>query len=212
MECRTASLLIEAYHDDELELVDAASLLAHLDECPGCRCRCDEAASLRDTVRTGRPVDHCPEDLARRLARCVELPARGSRRPVRLVAVVVAGGCGLLAGWGAARFAPAVTQGPAVSARAPRTFDADVFCLRCALHALFPDAVRDNGPHRPILRTADGRIWVVDPVSAARSRIGEPGAGLRHVVVTASLDERTGLADVSSVSGVARVSPAAAAH
>jgi hypothetical protein len=142
----------------------------------------------------------------------VELPARGPRRSVRLVAVVFAGGCGLLVGWGAGRIVPASSAGPAVSASARRTFDADVFCLRCALHALFPDAVRDTGPHRPILRTADGRIWVVDPVSAARSRIGEAGAGPRHVAVTASLDERTGLADVSNVSDApsSPVSPAAA--
>jgi hypothetical protein len=85
-----------------------------------------------------------------------------------------------------------------------RTFDADAFCLRCALEALFPTAA-DRGPHRPLLRTADGRIWVVDPGSAARARFVEPGRGPRHVVVTAALDERTGVADVSSVSNASDV-------
>jgi hypothetical protein len=200
MDCRTASLLIEAYNDDELELVDAAHLLAHFEACPECRCRCDEAAQLRDTVRTGRPVDRCPEELARRLARCVDVPGRAPRRALRPVVVAFAGGCGLLVGWVAGRVVPAEARGPLSFASAPRTFDADVFCLRCALHALLPGSVPETGPHRPLLRTADGRIWVVSPDSPARSRFGEPGAGPRHVVVTAALDERTGLADVSDLS------------
>lgn len=202
MDCRTASLLIEAYHDDELGLVDAAHLLSHLDACPGCRCRCDEAARLRDAVRTGRPVDRCPEELARRLARCVELPGPPRRRSLRPYVVAFAGGCGLLVGLSAGRFLPAIDHAPVALASSRRTFDAQVFCLRCALHALFPDAVPDSGPHRPLLRTADGRIWVVSPGSAARIRLGETGPQPRHVVVTAALDGRTGLADVSDVSDV----------
>lgn len=210
MDCRTASLLIEAYHDDELELVDAARLLAHFEACPECRSRCDEAARLRDTVRTGRPVDRCPEDLARRLAvRCGALPPRAPRRLPRPFVVVLAGGCGLLVGWAAGRLVPDAVRGPLAFAGVRRTFDADVFCLRCALDALLPGAA-DSGAHRPLLRTADGRIWVVGPGSAARARFGEPGRGPRHVVVTAALDERTGVADVSDVSDVTgAVSPAA---
>ena len=211
MDCRTASLLIEAYHDDELARVDAARLLAHFEACPECRSRCDEAARLRDTVRTGRPVDRCPEDLSRRLAaRCVALPPRAPRRSLRPVVVVLAGGCGLLVGWAFGRFVPVAAQGPFAFAVARRTFDADVFCLRCALDALLPGAA-DSGAHRPLLRTADGRIWVVDPASAARARFGEPGRGPRHVVVTAALDERTGVADVSDVTEARSpaVSPAA---
>lgn len=199
MDCRTASLLIEAYHDDELELVDAAHLLAHFEECPDCRCRCDEAGRLRDTVRAGRPVDRCPEELARRLARSVDVPAHGPRRSLRPFAVVFAGGCGLLVGWAAARVLPVPVRGPLAFADTRRTFDADVFCLRCALHALFPGSPADTGPHRPLLRTADGRIWTVNPKSAARARMGEPGPEPRHVVVTAALDQATGLADVSDV-------------
>jgi len=213
MDCRTASLLIEAYHDDELELVDAAHLLAHFEACPECRCRCDEAARLRDTVRTGRPVDHCPEELARRLARCVDLPGRVPRRSLRPVIVAFAGGCGLLVGWVAGRVVPAEARGALAFASAPRTVDADVFCLRCALDALLPGADRDRGPHRPVLRTADGKIWVVSPESARRSRLGEPGVGPRHVVVTAALDERTGVADVATVADApSSLAPPAGAH
>ena len=212
MDCRTASLLIEAYHDDELELVDAAHLLAHFDVCPECRGRCDEAGRLRDTVRTGRPVDRCPEELARRLARCVELPGRPRRRNLRPVAVAFAGGCGLLVGWAAGRFVPAEV-GVLGLASPRRTFTADVFCLRCALHALLPGTVAADGPHRPVIRTADGRFWVVNPRSAARSEFSEKGPGPRHVVVTAALDERTGVADVSAVSDApASSGPQPAAH
>jgi anti-sigma factor RsiW len=206
MDCRTASLLIEAYNDDELQLVEAAHLLAHLEACPPCHERCDEAARLKDAVRSGRPVDRCPEELARRLARCVELPARPRRRSLRPVVVALAGGCGLLVGWAAGHLAPATDHGPPAVAPVRRTFDADVFCLRCALHALFP-STGETGPHRPLLRTADGRIWVVRPDSAARARLGEPGSAPRHVVVTAALDERTGLADVSDVVDEGPASP-----
>lgn len=202
MDCRTASLLIEAYHDDELEIVDAAHLLAHFEVCPECRGRCDEAGRLRDTVRTGRPVDRCPEELARRLARCVEVPGRSRRRALRPVVVAFAGGCGLLVGWVAGRFVPA-GAGALALAGPRRTFTADAFCLRCALHALLPGAVPADGPHRPVIRTADGRFWVVDPRSAARAGFSEKGPGPRHVVVTAALDERTGVADVSAVSDAA---------
>jgi hypothetical protein len=197
MDCRTASLLIEAYHDDELELVDAAHLLAHLEECPDCRCRCDEAGRLRDTVRSSRPVDRCPEELAKRLARRMDVPVRGPRRAPRPLVVVLAGGCGLLAGWVGGRLVPG--RGPAVFTAARRTYDADVFCLRCALRALFPARPSDAGPHRPVLRTADGRLWVVEPASAERAHVADPGPEPRHVVVDAILDDRTGLADVSAM-------------
>jgi anti-sigma factor RsiW len=208
MDCRTASLLIEAYHDDELELVDAAQLLAHLEACPECRCHCDEAGRLRDTVRSGRPVDRCPEELARRLARAVELPPRSRLRHFRPMLFVLAGGCGLLVGWTAGRFVPAIGPGVRGLASTSRTFDADVFCLRCALRDLLPPGSAVTGPHRSILRTADGRIWMVSPDSAARAGLGETGAAPRHVVVTATLDEHTGLADVSAVSQVSNLSDA----
>jgi hypothetical protein len=211
MDCQTASLLTEAYHDDELELVDAARLLAHFEECSVCRTRCDEAARLRATVRSGRPVDRCPEEVARRLARCVELPAARPRRRLRgPVVVAFAGGCGILVGWAAGHWAPPAGRAPLAFGVPRRTFTADVFCLRCALGALFPDArAADAGPHRPLLRTADGRIWVVNPDSPGRARIGESGPGLRHVVVTAALDERAGVADVTDVTDAPDERPAA---
>ncbi|MGA7993137.1 MAG: zf-HC2 domain-containing protein [Thermoanaerobaculia bacterium] len=200
MDCRTASLLIEAYHDDELSLVDAAQLLAHLEGCPPCDQRCEEAAHLRETVRSGRPLDRCPEDLARRLASRVELPNRPRRRSLRPVVVAFACGGGLLVGWMGGRLVPASSSAALAFAPAHRTFEADVFCLRCALRSLLPSGAGETGPHRPFLRTADGKIWIVRPDSAAQAVFRETGPEPRHVLVTATLDERTGLADVSELS------------
>lgn len=208
MDCRTASLLIEAYHDDELELVDAAHLIAHLEECPPCRQRSDEAARLGEAVRSGRPRDRCPEELARRLALCVEPPGPPRRRSRGPIVVVLAGGCCLLAGWAAGRLVPAPARGPLALTASRRTFDADVFCLRCALRALFPASAAETGAHRPLLRTADGKLWVVKPDSPARARFTESGPRPRHVVVTAELDESSGLADVSDVSDVSEAAGA----
>ena len=39
----------------------------------------------------------------------------------------------------------------------------------------------------------------MNPASPARARVGEPGPEPRHVVVTAALDEGTGVANVSDV-------------
>jgi hypothetical protein len=208
MDCQTATLLIEAYHDDELELVDAAQLLAHLEHCTACQGRCDESARLRDTLRAGRPVDRCPEELARRLARRVDVPGRPRRLRLVPVVVVFAGGCGLAVGWAAARAFPGEVRAERLAVT-PRTFDADVFCLRCALRNLFPSVDADGGTHRPLLRTADGRLWVVRPDSPARARLAPSGPQPRHVVVTAALDERSGVADVTGVSDVS-AAPAAA--
>jgi hypothetical protein len=146
-------------------------------------------------------VDRCPEELARRLSRRVDAAAPGPRRALRPFFVAVAGGCGLLAGWAGARLLPGEARGALTLAGTRRTFDADVFCLRCALHALFPGSAADTGPHRPLLRTADGRIWALNPASPVR--LAEPGPRPHHVVVTAALDPATGLADVSDLRDVA---------
>ena len=115
MDCRTASLLIEAYHDDELELVDAAHLLAHLEECPECRERCEEAGKLRETLKTCRPVDRCPEELARRLARHLDVRAKRRRTFPRSVTIVFAAGCGIAVGWAAVRFRTPAVHGLALA-------------------------------------------------------------------------------------------------
>jgi len=200
MDCRTASLLIEAYHDDELELVDAARLLAHFEECPACRQRCEEAGELRETLKTCRPVDRCPEELARRLARRLDTaPGPRPRRAFpRSVTIVVAAGCGIAVGWAAVRFrAPSLTA--AALPPAARRVEGELVCLRCAMDHGLPGARLEGTPHRPLLLTADGRLFVLRALNPVRSRLEADGPARRHVSLMASLDETSGLADVVEI-------------
>jgi len=202
MDCRTASLLIEAYHDDELELVDAARLLAHFEECPACCQHCEEAGKLRETLKTCRPVDHCPEELARRLARRLDTPPgpRPRRAFPRSVTIVFAAGCGIAVGWAAVRFrTPSLTA--AALPHAVQRVEGELVCLRCAMEHGMPgmSARLEGTPHRPLLLTADGRLFVLRSQNPVRSRLEADGPGRRHVSLMASLDETSGLADVTEV-------------
>lgn len=201
MDCRTASLLIEAYHDDELELVDAARLLAHFDECPACHQHCEEAGKLRETIKTCRPVDRCPEELARRLARRLDTPPGPRRRLAfpRSVTIVVAAGCGIAVGWGAVRYRNS-SQAVAVP-RAVGRVEGELVCLRCAIdHGMPGTAARLEGtPHRPVLLTADGRLFVLRSANLVRGGLEADGRGRRHVSLMARLDDTSGLADVVEV-------------
>jgi len=202
MDCRTASLLIEAYHDDELELVDAARLLAHFEECPACCQHCEEAGKLRETLKTCRPVDHCPEELARRLARRLDTPPgpRPRRAFPRSVTIVFAAGCGIAVGWAAVRFrTPSLTA--AALPHAVQRVEGELVCLRCAMEHGIPgmSARLEGTPHRPLLLTADGRLFVLRSQNPVRSRLEADGLVRRHVSLMASLDETSGLADVTEV-------------
>lgn len=198
MDCRTASLLIEAYHDDELELVDAAHLLAHFEGCPACRDRCDESGRLRETLKTCRPVDRCPQELARRLASRLDMRARRRRAIPRSVTIVFAAGCGIAVGWAAVRFGPPALRGVAL-ADAVQRVEGELVCLRCAMDHGLPGARLDGTPHRPLLLTADGRLFVVRSETPARVRLETDGPARRHVSVMARLDEASGTADVVNV-------------
>jgi putative zinc finger protein len=198
MDCRTASLLTEAYHDDELGLVEAAELLAHFEECPACRERCEESGKLRETLKTCRPVDHCPEELARRLASRLDMRARPRRTIPRSMTIVLAAGCGIAVGWAALRFGPYAVRGVAL-ADAVQRVDGELLCLRCAMHRGLPGMRLDGTPHRPLLLTADGRLFVVSSKTPARARLDADGPARRHVSVMARLDEASGTADVVDV-------------
>lgn len=200
MDCRTASLLIEAYHDDELELVDAARLLAHFEECPPCLQHCEEAGELRETLKTCRPVDRCPEELARRLARRLDMaPGSRPRRAFpRSVTIVVAAGCGIAVGWAAVRFRTPPLTAPALPLAARRV-EGELVCLRCAMDHGLPGARLEGTPHRPLLLTNDGRLFVLRSRETVRARLEADGPTHRHVSLMASLDETSGLADVFEV-------------
>jgi Putative zinc-finger len=216
MDCRTASLLIEAYHDDELELVDAAHLLAHLEECPACREHCEEAGKLRETLKTCRPVDRCPEELVQRLARRLDVRAKRRRAFPRSVTIVFAAGCGIAVGWAAVRFRTPAVHGLALASAVQRV-EGELVCLRCAMGRGLPGSRLDGTPHRPLLLTSDGRLFIVRVESPANARLEADGPPRRHVSVMARLDDSSGLADVvdvlpesQSATSAASVSPAVA--
>jgi hypothetical protein len=198
MDCRTASLLIEAYHDDELQLVDAARLLAHFEECGPCRERCEESGRLRDTLKSCRPVDRCPEELARRLAARFDAPVRRRWTVPRPVTIVFAAGCGIAIGWASMRFWPSSSRGFAF-ADSIRRVEGDLLCFRCAMHRGLPGTALAGTPHQPLLLTGDGRLYLVIAEGSARGRLEADGPGRHHVAVMARLDDDRGLADVVDV-------------
>ena len=198
MDCRTASLLIEAYHDDELELVDVAYLLAHLEECPTCRERCEEAGKLRETLKTCRPVDRCPEELARRLTRSLDVRAKRRRTFPRSVTLVFAASCGIAVGWAAVRFRTPAVHGLALASAVQRV-EGEIVCLRCAMGRGLPGSRLDGTPHRPLLLTSDGRLFIVRSQSPASARLEADGPPRRRVSLLARLDDSSGLADVVDV-------------
>ncbi|HSB64008.1 MAG TPA: zf-HC2 domain-containing protein [Thermoanaerobaculia bacterium] len=198
MDCRTASLLIEAYHDDELELVDAAHLLAHLEECPACQERCEEAGKLRETLKTCRQVDRCPDELARRLAQRLDVRARRRRTIPRSVTIVFAAGCGIAVGWAAIRLRTPPGHGLALASAVQRV-EGELVCLRCAMSRGLPGTRLDGTPHRPLLLTSDGRLFVVRAESQASARLEADGPPRRRVAVLARLDDSNGTADVVDV-------------
>ena len=57
----------------------------------------------------------------------------------------------------------------------------------------------EGTPHRPLLLTADGRLFVLRSQNPVRSRLEADGPVRRHVSLMASLDETSGLADVTEV-------------
>jgi hypothetical protein len=77
-----------------------------------------------------------------------------------------------------------------------------------------PGSRLDGTPHRPVLLTSDGRLFVVRVESPARPRLEADGPARRHVAVMARLDDSSGTADVVDVlsdpAAAASVSPAAA--
>jgi hypothetical protein len=197
MDCRTASLLIEAYHDDELELVDAAHLLAHFEECEACRGRCDESGRLRATLKSCRPVDRCPEELTRRLAARLDVPVRRRRTIPRSVTIVFAAGCGIAIGWASVRFWPS-GRGYALADSIHRV-EGDLLCFRCAMNASLPAGALSGTPHQPLLLTRNGRLYLVVAEGSARGRLEADGPGRHHVALMARLDDERGLADVVDV-------------
>lgn len=199
MDCHTAHLLIEAFHDDELGVVEAATLLAHLDVCRACARRHEAARRLKSVFREARPVVECPEALKRRLARSMDRGRRFPRAvPPPVTLFVLAAGLGILVGEALPLRARPASASPSLLAETPVTqrLIGEVFCLRCALDRLRPGSALAGTPHRAVLRTADGRLYTLLP---GRPAALEAGCSARRVEVLARLYPENGLAQLVSI-------------
>ena len=197
MDCETASPLIEALCDDELDVATAARLLAHLDTCAHCAALRRDAETRNAALREARPADQIPEAMRTRLARAVAKAPR-ARRPWRR---------GFLAG--AAALAAAAAVGAVLLVRsapppAPtlaeasevRELTGEVFCLRCALARLFPETPVLDPRHLPVLRTDDGEVVTLLDGAVTEAVLARKGCAGRRVAVTVRLFARQELAEV----------------
>ena len=197
MDCETASPLIEALCDDELDVATAARLLAHLDTCAHCAALRRDAETRNAALREARPDDQIPDAMRTRLARAVAKapgPRRTRRRNVLAGAAVLAAAGAL----GAALFVrsappPAPTL---VAASEVRELTGEVFCLRCALARLFPETPVLDPRHLPVLRTDDGEVVTLLDGAVTEAVLARKGCAGRRVAVTVRLFPRQELAEV----------------
>ena len=197
MDCETASPLIEALCDDELDVATAARLLAHLDTCAHCAALRRDAETRNAALREARPDDQIPEAVRTRLARAVAQapgPRRTRRRGFLAVAATAAGAAAV----GAVLFVrssppPAPTL---VEASEVRELTGEVFCLRCALARLFPETPVLDPRHLPVLRTDDGEVVTLLDGAVTEAVLARKGCAGRRVAVTVRLFPRQELAEV----------------
>lgn len=202
MDCESATPLIEALCDDELDVGTAAPLVAHLEGCGACSSFRRDVETRKSALREARPVDRLPDEARARLVREVGRKASpGRRRPAWILPIGLAA-AGLLAGTLGAVFAlrkappgaPPIGDVPVVA-----EMTGEVFCLRCALARLFPDTpVLDEG-HLPVLRTEEGEVITLLDGAVTRAVLAQKGCVGRRVVVTLRLFRRQELAEVLSV-------------
>ena len=183
--------------------MDAAHLLAHFEECPACRERCEEAGKLRETLEDlpargplpggARPA---PRPAPRHAS---ESRSRRRRSFPRSVTIVFAAGCGIAVGWAAVRFrTPAVPGRSRSRARSSGWRESSCACA-ARWAAAFP--VRGS-TERLIGRSSSRRTEGSSSCaleSPASARLEADGPPRRHVAVMARLDDSSGLADVVDV-------------
>ena len=90
MDCKTASAMLEAYLDNELDRADARELEAHVDDCPACRAELSRLGELRQALRDGSLRYTAPPSLRDRILRekvdVPTSPARGAPNWMRFAA------------------------------------------------------------------------------------------------------------------------------
>ena len=197
MDCETATPLIEALCDDELDVATAARLLAHLDACAHCSALRRDAETRNAALREARPDDQIPDAVRTRLARAVAKAPRARRTRRRGVLA----GAAVLAAAGAIGAALLVRSAPPpvptlVEASEVRELTGEVFCLRCALARLFPETPVLDPRHLPVLRTDDGEVVTLLDGAVTESVLARKGCAGRRVALTLRLFPRQELAEV----------------
>jgi hypothetical protein len=201
MDCETATPLIEALCDDELDVASAARLVAHLDGCGTCAAFHREVETRKSALREGRPVDRLPDDVRARLVRGVGSRAAPGRRvawalPVGLAAAAVV--LGALAAVLALRRDP--DRPPALTdVSVVKEMTGEVFCLRCALARLFPDTQVLDERHLPVLRTDEGEVVTLLDGAVTQAVLVQKGCAGRRVALTVRLYPGQEIAEVLSV-------------
>jgi len=201
MDCETATPLIEALCDDELDVASAARLVAHLEACAACSALRRDVETRKSALREARPVDRLPEGVRARLVREVGRTPPARRKAGWLVPAML-GAAGLLAGGLAASFAfregpprpPALADLPVV-----QEVTGEVFCLRCALTRLFPDTPVLDPRHLPVLRTDEGEVITLLDGAVTEAALSQEGCSGRRVTLTVRLFPRQEIAEVLSV-------------
>lgn len=209
MDCDTATPLIEALCDDELDVATAARLVAHLDGCARCGTLRRDAETRMSAFREARTVDRLPDDVRARLVREVARTTSPGRTPAWVLPAGLAA-AGLLAGSLAAGLAlrRAVPGPPALAdVSVVRDVAGEVFCLRCALSRLFPDTPVLDERHLPVLRTDDGEVITLLDGAVTEAVLAQKGCVGRRLVLTLRLYPRQELAEVLSVRAFTTASP-----
>jgi hypothetical protein len=214
MDCLNAQLLIEAFHDDELEVGEAAALISHLNECSACMRRHQNARRMKSLWRSCRPADHCPDALKRRLTGRLGRVSGPQVRPFSVA--FVAAGLGLVIG-GTLAVATIATMARTTTSASfasekpvPSRFVGEVFCLRCALQQLFPETSYEGSRHQPFLKTSDGRLLLVRSSRFEDSLLAPKGCSGRRLLVTGQVYPSSSMVDVWDFAPApARVIPSA---
>ena len=201
MDCETATPLIEALCDDELDVATAARLVAHVESCEACAALRRDVETRKAAFREARPVDHLPDEMRARLLREVGRSASPRWKSARTLpaafalAVIVAGGFAVaLAARRAPPEPPALAGMPVV-----REVTGEVFCLRCALARLFPDTPVLDERHLPVLRTEEGEVITLLDGAVTGVALSRKGCAGRRVSLTIRLFPEQELAEVLAV-------------
>jgi anti-sigma factor RsiW len=83
MSCQEARQLIDAYVDQELDLVRSLDFDRHLEDCAECRALREEVEELGSALRTHTPYFAAPDGLEKRIRAQLRPPAAGQTRTVR---------------------------------------------------------------------------------------------------------------------------------